>query len=155
MAEERFGNVLVRDVMTTEVPTVEICANVCKVARLLRRISHAWVIQERGSREVLGIVTEREFLDLLSPMPEREYATGVIRPKSLYHGEMDTAEAFMSKPVVSCSPLSTVVSALETLREKRIRRLAVVDEGQLVGEISLKGIIAAYYITSCGMTDSS
>ena len=154
MDERQFGDVRVGDVMATEMPIVEVSTALCKVARMLRRASHVWVVQERGSREVLGIVTEREFLELLSPMPDKEYATGMIRTKSLLHGDMSTADEFMTKPVVSCSPSTNVETALEILREKRIRRLAVIDDGRLVGEISLKGIIAAYYISSCSMTDS-
>jgi CBS domain-containing protein len=154
MSEVEFGGAKVRDVMGTEPPLLEQTANVCKVARLLRSFSHLWIVPERGSRQVLGVVTERDFLDLLSPIPDREYATGLIRPRSLYHEEMSSAEEFMSSPVVSCEGGTSVADALELLREKRIRHLAVVENGEIVGELSLKGIIAAYYKTSCGMLDS-
>lgn len=155
MSEIRFGDVAVSEVMNAELSLVEKGASVCKVARILRRASHVWVVEERGSRVVLGIVTEHEFMDLLSPMPEGEYATGVIKPRSLYLGELRTAEEFMSRPVVSCSSATRVEDALELLRERDIRRLAVVEGGEIVGELSPKGVIAAYYIASCSMRDSS
>jgi len=56
---------------------------VSKVARVLRRASHVWIVEKRGSRVVVGIVTEHEFLDLLSSIAEGEYATGFIMPRSL------------------------------------------------------------------------
>jgi CBS domain-containing protein len=153
MGELEFGEVLVSEVMNPEAPVVEKTASLCKVARLLRRHSHVWVVEEKGEgvRKLLGVVTEKDFLELLNPLPDRMYATGVFKPKSLYHGDMSTAEEFMVSPVVSCAPGNTVADALELLWERRIRHLAVVDEGHLVGELSMKGIIAAYYIDSCSM----
>ena len=155
MSELRFADVAVGAVMNTELPLVEKGASVCKVARMLQRASHVWVVEECGSRVVLGIVTEHEFMDLLSPIPEGEYATGVIKPRSLYLGELRTAEEFMSRPVVGCSPETKVEEALELLRERDIRRLAVVEGGEIVGELSPEGVIAAYYISSCSLRDSS
>lgn len=153
MGELEFGKVLVSEVMNPEPPVVEKTASLCKVARLLRRHSHVWVVEEKGEgiRKLLGIVTEKDFLELLNPLPDRMYATGVFKPKSLYHGDMSTAEEFMVSPAISCGSGSTVADALELLWERRIRHLAVVDEGRLVGELSMKGIIAAYYIDSCSM----
>ena len=155
MSELRFGGASVADVMNAEVPLIVSSDKLCKVARVLRRVSHAWVVSESGSRQVVGVVTEKDFLDPLSPMPDREYApTGMIRPKSLYHGDMSTAEAFMSKPVIACDSSASVAEALELFRERRIRHLAVVENGEIVGELSLKGIIAAYYIDACSMHDA-
>jgi len=154
MSEVLFGGTSVGEVMNTEPPVVLSSDSLCKVARVLRRLSHVWVVPEAGSREVIGVVTEQEFLDLLSPMPYRDYATGVIRPKSLYHADSSTAEEFMSRPVITCKPSTSVEEALELLCEKRIRHLAVVENGQLVGELSPKGIIAAYYLDTCSMLDS-
>mgnify|MGYP001008696115 CR=1 FL=1 len=153
MGELEFGNVVVSEVMNQEPPVIEKTASLCKVARLLRRHSHVWVVeeQEKGVRTLLGIVTEKDFLELLNPLPDRMYATGVFRPKSLYHGDMSTAEEFMVSPAISCRPGSTVAQALELLWERRIRHLAVVEDNRLVGELSMKGIIAAYYIDSCSM----
>ncbi len=155
MSEIRFGDVAVSEVMNTELPVIEKGAGVCQVARMLRHASHVWVVEERGSRVVLGIVTVHQFMDLLSPLPAGEYATGVIKPRSLYLGQLRTAEEVMSRPVVSCGPATKVEEALELLRERDIRRLAVVEGGEIVGELSPKGVIAAYYIDSCGMRDSS
>ncbi|TFH36105.1 MAG: CBS domain-containing protein [Dehalococcoidia bacterium] len=155
MGELEFGNVTVSEVMNPECPVVEKTASLCKVARLLRRYSHVWVVEEKGSPVLLGIVTEKDFLELLNPLPDRMYTTGFIRTKSLYHGEMSTAEEFMVSPVISCSPKNTVAEALEKLWERRIRHLAVVEGDRLVGELSMKGIIAAYYIDSCSMLDGS
>lgn len=155
MGEMELGKVAVSEVMNTDPPLVETTAGLCRVARLLRRQSHVWVVKSKEDREVVGIVTERDFLDLLSPLPDMMYTTGVLHTKSLYHGEVATVQEFMTSPVVSCSPQDTVEKALEVLWQKRIRRLAVIEGGQLVGELSMKGIIAAYYIAACSMRDGA
>jgi CBS domain-containing protein len=156
MGELEFGNAVVADVMNSAPPVVEKTASLCKVARILRRHSHVWVVEEKepGTQTLLGIVTEKDFLELLNPLPERMYTTGMLRPKSLYHGEMSTAEEFMVSPVISCGPRNTVAEALEKLWERRIRHLAVTENNRLVGELSMKGIIAAYYLDSCSMLNS-
>jgi CBS domain-containing protein len=87
MGELEFGNVPVSEVMNTDPPVVEKTASLCKVARLLRRHSHVWVVEEKeqGVRTLLGIVTEKDFLESLNPL-----RTGCtpphVRPKSLYTG---------------------------------------------------------------------
>ncbi len=155
MGEIELGNVHVADVMNPDPPVVEKTAGVCKVARLLRRHSHVWVVQDKDSRKVLGVVTERDFLDLLNPLPDLMYTTGMFRTRSLYHGEMSSVEEFMTSPAFTCRSDDTVADALEELWLKRIRHLAVVKDGCLVGELSMKGIIAAYYITSCSMMNGA
>lgn len=153
MGELEFGNIPVAEVMNPDPPVIEQTASLCKVARLLRRHSHVWVVEEKeaGVRTLLGIVTEKDFLELLNPLPDRMYTTGMFRTKSLYHGDMSTAQEFMVSPVISCSPTCTVAEALEKLWERRIRHLAVAENNRLIGELSMKGIIAAYYFDSCSM----
>jgi CBS domain-containing protein len=155
MGELEFGDVLVSEVMNPDPPVVEKSASLCKVARILRRHSHVFVVEETeaGVRTVLGVVTEKDFLQLLNPLPDKMYTTGVFRPKSLYHGDMSTAGEIMVSPVISCTPDSTVAQALDLLWERRIRHLAVVENNRLTGELSMKGIIAAYCFDSCSMLD--
>ncbi len=78
-----------------------------------------WVIRTKeGKREVLGIVTEKDFLDLLNPLPDRMYTTGVLRTKSLYHGDMSNVEEFMTTPVITCTVTTSVAEVLEKLWHK-------------------------------------
>ncbi|MBN1151823.1 MAG: CBS domain-containing protein [Dehalococcoidia bacterium] len=156
MGELEFGEVPVSEVMNLEPPVVEKTASLCKVARVLRRHSHVWVVEqkEEGVQTLLGIVTEKDFLELLNPLPDRMYTTGVFRPKSLYHEDLATVQEFMVSPVIACSPNSTVAEALELLWERRIRHLAVAEHNRLIGELSMKGIISAYCFSSCSMLDA-
>ncbi len=143
--------------MHTDPPVIDKSASLCKVARLLRLKSHVWVVEEKeaGVRILRGVVTEKDFLELLNPLPDRMYTTGVFRPKSLIHGNMSTVQEFMTSPVVTCSPETTIAEALATFWDKKIRHLAVASGERLVGELSMKGIIAAYYAKSCDMLSGS
>jgi len=68
---------------------------------------------------------------------------------------MTTVEEFVTRPVVSCSRETKIEDALELLRERNIRRLVVVEGGEISGELSPKGVISAYYIGSCSMRNGS
>lgn len=155
MADFEFDDVPARDVMNAEAPLLEQSANVCRVARMLRRYSHLWIVEEKGSRKLVGVITEQDFIDLLSPIPDRTYATGMLKSRSLHQGQISTAADAMISPVITCSPDTPVSEALETFREQDIRHVAVVENGEIVGELSFKGIIAAFYIASCSMLDSA
>jgi CBS domain-containing protein len=150
-----FEDVPAREVMNTEPPLLEQSANVCRVARMLRRYSHLWIVTEKGSRTLVGVITESDFIDLLSPIPDRAYATGMLKSRSLQQGQMSTAGDAMVTPVITCAPDTPVSEALELFRERDIRHLAVVENNEIIGELSLKGIIAAFYISSCSMLDSA
>ena len=155
MADFEFADVCVRKVMNVETPLVEQSASLCRVARMLRRYSHLWIIAAKDSRKVVGVITERDFVELLSPIPDRTYATGMLKSRSLHQGQVSTAADVMVSPVVTCSPDTSVSEALETFREQHIRHLPVVENGEIVGELSLKGVIAAFYISTCSMLDSA
>jgi len=150
-----FDDVPARNVMNPEPPLLEQSANVCRVARMLRRYSHLWIVSEKGSRKLVGVITESDFIDLLSPIPDRTYATGMLKSRSLHQGQMSTARDAMVSPVITCGPDTPVSKALELFREQDIRHLAVAENNEIVGELSLKGIIAAFYISSCSMLDSA
>ncbi len=155
MADFEFEDVPAREVMNVEPPLLEQTANVCRVARMLRRHSHLWIVEHKGSRRVVGVITESDFIDLLSPIPERTYATGMLKSRSLDQGQMSAARDAMVTPVITCDADTPVSEALEIFREQDIRHLAVTEGSEIIGELSLKGIIAAFYISSCSMLDSA
>jgi CBS domain-containing protein len=47
----------------------------------------------------------------------------------------------MSKPVATISPRASVNEAAKIMNHKKIRRLAVMDEGKLVGIVTMKDIL--------------
>ncbi len=98
-----------------------------------------------GSRKIVGFITEKDLLEIISPLPKKSYTIGVIRPKSLRHTEFDKAEDVMTMPVIKCHPLTTVEEALNIMAGHRVRRLAVTENGEIIGEVSLSIMISTYF----------
>jgi CBS domain-containing protein len=139
---------LVRDVMTTEVMTVEPWTPFREiVTRLARhRVSAAPVLDAEGN--VLGVVTEADLLfkqehpDLELNVPlawsrrrrlEREKAAAVVAGK------------LMTTPAVTVAPTATITEAARRMHTAGVKRLPVVDEaGRLVGIVSRADLLKVF-----------
>ena len=78
---------------------------------------------------VVGIVSER---DVVRRIAERG-------PEVLDA----TVEQIMSTTVVSCSSKDSVDSIAETMTERRIRHMPVIDDGQLIGIVSIGDVVSS------------
>lgn len=101
-------------------------ASVLEAARMmnLRRIGA--LVVTRGE-SVVGIITER---DVLNRIVARQLAPAHTRVGDV-----------MTTPVAVCAPSSSRADCRAVMKEKRIRHLPVVDEGRLVGIISIGDLI--------------
>jgi len=111
----------VADYMTTEVVRIEIPGNRDDVLKILKRtgISGVPVLKER---RLVGIITRK---DLLRKSDETQL--GLL----------------MTRDPVTVSPDTSVQEAARLLIEHNIRRLPVVDGGELVGLVSVADLIHA------------
>lgn len=80
------------------------------------------LVVTRGDK-VVGIFTERDILNRVVA-GQRDPATTAV-------------EAVMTAPVMVCSPETTRDECRTVMRERRIRHLPVVQDGQLVGLVSI------------------
>ncbi len=76
----------------------------------------------------IGIITEKDILDRVVVSGEDVYTT--------------RAEEVMSEPVISIEASSPLGEALDLMRENGIRRLAVVEDGVLVGLVTERRLLA-------------
>jgi CBS domain-containing protein len=101
-----------------------------EVMRLLvtEDIGSVVATDEEGS--VRGILTERDILRLGAQDP--------LRLTSLTLGEV------MSRPVLVAPPTEPLPNVMETMTDRRIRHLPVVDQGSLCGIVSIGDVVNAY-----------
>lgn len=151
MSETRFHNILVEKVMNRVPPLVEQEAPIGGVAEIVCQENHVWVVERKDSRKMVGVITEKDLLDIVSPLPLKSYTIGIIRPKSLHHIEFETAGDIMTKPVIKCHATATLEEALRLMTKHRIRRLAVTENDEIIGELSLKIVISTYFSVCDGL----
>ncbi len=124
---------LVKDSMTREVVTLS-PEDTAKTALALcreRRIRHLPVLE--GGR-LVGIASDRDFRAAAPPLgdPGRAAALAEIRV-----GEV------MAREVVTADPDDPIEQAANTMRERRIGCLPVVESGELVGIITASDVMDA------------
>lgn len=103
-------------------------APVLEVIRLMAEHHIGSVLVVRG-HELVGIATERDYARkvILQGRSSAETPVGQI----------------MSSPVVTVSPLDTVNGCMQLMTNRRIRHLPVLDEGRLVGMVSIGDLVKA------------
>lgn len=116
--------VTVRDVMTTDLVTVEPSASVAEAATVMggRHVGSAIVLGEGG---VSGIFTERDVL--------RALATD-------FDAAHHAVEQWMTHGPATITPEAGVREARDLMLERGFRHLPVVEDGNLVGIVSLRDL---------------
>ncbi|MEM3601897.1 MAG: CBS domain-containing protein [Candidatus Bathyarchaeia archaeon] len=116
---------LVRDVMVRDLVTVETTVSVMRAVKLMNDFEvGCLLIVEKG--EVVGILTERDIL-------KRVVAEG-RKPDETFVSDV------MSTPPVVVSPEMKLEDAVEVMFKKKIKKLPVVENGKLVGLVTLTDI---------------
>lgn len=117
----------VNDVMTSEVQTVDIRASVGDAARMMRDHAIGDVVVTLDGR-VCGIVTDRDIV-----------VRGIAEGADM--GSI-TVDDVCGHTVESIASDASTGDAAEMMRRHDIRRLPVIDGGELVGIISLGDLAA-------------
>jgi CBS domain-containing protein len=121
------GNVSlkVEDVMVAEVVTIDENASVKEAAEIMNQFEIGSIIAVRKGKAI-GIITERDLL-------KRVVAEGMDAKKT-------RVKDIMSSPLVVIAPGIELEEALRLMFEKKIKKLAVVDQKRLIGLVSLTDI---------------
>lgn len=120
-AKQRSSTTSVRDAMTPQPHTVAPTTSVAEAAELLKREDVGSVPVVDGNR-LLGILTDRD-------IALRTVAVG-RDPKTVTAGEIASHE------VVTVEPSDSLDEALRLMAGRRLRRLPVVEGGQVVGMLA-------------------
>jgi len=147
----QFYELEVKDVMdkrTWDIPVIERQAPLENVLAILAGKNHLWVVEDKTSKRLVGVITEKDFLNVLAPPKISPYTFGFPNIKSLRHGTAEVAEDIMSKRLVTCSSCTAVGEVLELMTSYQVRRIPVVEDHNLVGEITLAALLRKFYEAS-------
>lgn len=124
---ESEPDILVRDIMSRPPITAKETETVAGVSKLMGKHDIGCVIIVDKTGNPAGIITERDIVQR-------------VAAKNVLPSELKVSQT-MSKPVASISPRATVNDAAKFMNHRKIRRLAVIDEGKLVGIVTMKDIL--------------
>ncbi|MFH1328653.1 MAG: CBS domain-containing protein [Candidatus Bathyarchaeota archaeon] len=116
----------VRDIMVTDVTTVESSATALDAAKVMGESGVGSVVVLESSKPV-GILTERDFI------------TKIVS-KEVNPAEVKVSD-FMSKLLITVLPDVDISSAASMMSEHGINRLPVVSDGKLLGIVSAKTLL--------------
>jgi CBS domain-containing protein len=122
------SKMLVKDVMTSPVITIDENASVNKAAALMAKDDLGCIIVTDKKGKPLGILTERDLV------------VRVLAKNA--HPDAVKASGAMTSPLITIEPDLTISDAARRMSRLNIRRLGVVYKGQLVGLISSRDILA-------------
>jgi len=117
-----------RDIMTTEVVTVDGSATVAEAVRLMKEKGvRALIVERRSDDDAYGIVTQRDIV--YSVMAERKDPTKV------------KIHEVMTKPLVVVNPNLDAVYVARLMAQKGLSRAPVIYEEKLQGVVSVTDLI--------------
>lgn len=122
------ARMLVKDVMTSPVVTIDEDDSVIKAAQLMDQHNVGCIIVTSKQGKPLGIITER---DLVARVLAKNTQTSKL-----------TAKEVMTSPLITVDPDETLNEAARRMSRLNIRRLGVMYKGSLVGIVSSKDILA-------------
>mgnify|MGYP001968242024 FL=1 len=99
-------------------------AQQCAVKMTKERVGCLIVLEKK---EAVGIITERGFADLVK--------------KGNFDCKKVTAQNFMTKPIISIDIDATYEKALRIFEKEDIKRMPVVEDGDVVGLLTLRNLI--------------
>jgi CBS domain-containing protein len=139
----------VRDVMTTDVVTVDQITPFKEIARLLVEHHISAVPVLRLGRHVSGVVSEADLIAARDEHAgERKRWTGVQRYRTDHDRYLRlTAAQLMSSPPITTHPDATIPSAARLMTTHHVKRLPVVDsDGKLLGIVAERDLLGVFLV---------
>lgn len=116
----------VKDVMVTNLVTIEPWATARKAAELMNKYDIGCLIVVDDGKPI-GIVTERDML--------KRVVLQLRDPRRIRISHI------MSKPLITSGSQTEIREAVHLMNERRIKKLPVVEDGRLLGLVSLTDVV--------------
>ena len=132
----------IMDIRIWDLPLIEQDESVTLVLSILDGKTHVWVVEDMDSKRLVGVITRHDILHILAPSPSKDSLFSV---PTVHRGPEGTAADIMTRHPITCRPDEKVADALTKMIRHNIRRLAVVEDGIITGELTLRNLISKYY----------
>ncbi len=120
-----YSSILVQDIMTRVLITVNLVTTVLQVAKMMEQGGIGAILVQNNDNPV-GIVTDRDF---------------AIRVAANNLSFDSSVEKIMSSPLVTINHNEPISAAAERMTSKKIRKLAVTENGKVIGIITSTDLI--------------
>jgi len=120
----------ISDLLAEKGDTVEAISPAESIASAVRRLTERGIgalVASYGEHSVDGIISERDVVRLLA-------VDGAAALERL-------VSDVMTSPVTTCHPDDEVTSLMALMTDRRIRHVPVVDDGRLVGIVSIGDVV--------------
>ncbi|GBF37006.1 CBS domain-containing protein [Methanofervidicoccus abyssi] len=119
-------DISVSEVMSTPVETVKLSTTAYDAANILKNKKIGCLVVVNDSMEPIGLITEK---DLVHKVVARNLRSKEILIKDI-----------VSPKLISISPKASVIDAAKLMAKKNIKRLPVIENGKLLGIITVSDI---------------
>ena len=136
----------VKDVMTTQVAAVGPTASFKEMVVKMRRARASALPVVDGEDRVIGVVSEADMLNKEADLnTEPGTLSGLLRFGEREKSAGVTAAELMTKPPVTIGPGAPLSEAARLMRDRRVKRLPVIDDtGLLIGIISRADVLRVF-----------
>ena len=110
-----------------DLPLIGAYEDIHHVLAILDARNHIWVVKDKESKEMVGVITEHDVLSILALKHFPSYVFGMPDINSIQHGTAKTAEDVMRDRIIDCTPEEKIIDALTKMMKHRLRRLPVVE----------------------------
>jgi len=120
-----YSSILIQDIMTRVLITVNSTTTVLQISKMMDQAGIGAIFVKENNHPV-GVVTDRDFAIKLA-------ANNL---------SFDTpAEKIMSSPLVTINHNEPISAAAERMTSKKIRKLAVTENGKIVGVVTATDLV--------------
>ena len=128
MTNSNSTTLLVKDIMTKAIISVNTETTVYQIAKMMEQSGIGAVLVKKNEH-LIGIITDRD------------YATKIVS----HNLSFDTpVEKIMSSPLITINFDESIIAAAERMINKKIRKLAVTDNGNIVGLVTSTDLIKQF-----------
>lgn len=132
----------IMDIRIWDLPLIEQDKSVTLVLSILDGKTHVWVVEDMDSKQLVGVITRHDILHILAPARRKDSLFSI---PTVHRGPEGTAADIMTRHPITCRPDDSVADALTKMTRHNIRRLAVVEDNVITGELTLRNLICQYY----------